>query len=482
MPKSLKKIKNFLPKTIKMYSVALTDQEYTVLDPLCINYGRCRGRLFNELCGIKSMERVDNARNLRNSIRKQNKDIEFVQTYHFLKRHWVESLFDTCANVNSMWSNTANKIRKIIQNNDLLDENERHYLYFILCFKELWSGVLNYHRHAYLELSKKFQKSYLDVRKPLSDKQLHHADNYLRRLTRRYKAYPHKISQHNRSMTYDESMYSFKDDTTISIASNKPKQRILLKLTGYWRYAKKGNVQIVLNRDKHCIEIHKLIKTHKRKLKTLGTIGIDKGLYTLLSCSTENEYGIGFSKLSNKESDRLCNVNSRRNKYRVKDQKLGSKHYHKTRDQHKEYMKAEINHAVLQMILTEKPTKIIKEDLTFTKEKLPKAKNKAVAKQRRRLSSWAKGYLNERIEYICNKYQIDYQDINPAYTSQYCPCCGNKFIRRYGKHHELVECPRCGEMNANIGAAKNIRNRENDPEINLYTPYKKVKEILDSRI
>ena len=39
-------------------------------------------------------------------------------------------------------------------------------------------------------------------------------------------------------------------------------------------------------------------------------------------------------------------------------------------------------------------------------------------------------------------------------------------------------------MNANIAAAKNIKNRYryHDKEINLYTPYKKVKEILDQRI
>ena len=49
---------------------------------------------------------------------------------------------------------------------------------------------------------------------------------------------------------------------------------------------------------------------------------------------------------------------------------------------------------------------------------------------------------------------------------------------RYGKHHEVTYCKNCGEMNANIAAAKN-RYRYHDKEIDLYTPYKKVKEILD---
>ena len=56
------------------------------------------------------------------------------------------------------------------------------------------------------------------------------------------------------------------------------------------------------------------------------------------------------------------------------------------------------------------------------------------------------------------------------------------FFERYGSHHELTRCKKCGEMNANIAAAKNILSRLTDEEITLYTPYKRVKEILVSRI
>ncbi|MEE8813274.1 MAG: transposase, partial [Lactobacillus delbrueckii] len=48
--------------------------------------------------------------------------------------------------------------------------------------------------------------------------------------------------------------------------------------------------------------------------------------------------------------------------------------------------------------------------------------------------------------------------------------------------HELTKCKKCGKMNANIAAAKNILSRLTDEEITLNTPYKRVKEILVSRI
>lgn len=485
MPKLSKKTKNCLLKTIKMYSELLTNQEYIVLNKLCIEYGKCRGRFFNDLCGINSLELVDNAKKLRNDIRKYGIDKQLIKTYSFLSRHWVEALFDTCTNVKSMWSNTANKIRKVIQGNDNIDENERHYLYFVLCFPHLWLGVLTHKDNYYRDLAKKYQTPYLEIIKILTDKQLKHANNYLRRLTRRYKAYPHKISQNNKSMTYDQNMYRiFKksNNPMISFASNEAGKRIKKKLTGPWRYANKGNIQIILDRDKKRVEIHKCIKTHKQKFSGAQTIGIDKGLHNLISCSTDNEYGCNFSYFANKESDRLCEKNRRRNQARINRHELGGKHYRKTRDQHRAYMQAVINHAIYQMLFNEKPKKIVKEDLKFTKEKLSKKVNNYLAKQRRRLNSWTKGYLDDRLNYICDKYQVKHQDINPAYTSQYCPTCGHKFLFRKGKHHEWSYCENCGWVNANTSAAKNIKNRENDPDITLYTPYKKVKEILDSRI
>ncbi|WP_338361321.1 transposase, partial [Lactobacillus delbrueckii] len=113
-----------------------------------------------------------------------------------------------------------------------------------------------------------------------------------------------------------------------------------------------------------------------------------------------------------------------------------------------------------------------KEDLTFVKEKGVKSDNSRFArKMRKRLNSWTKGQLDERIVYLSSKNSIETHDVNPAYTSQYCPICGQHFEERYGSHHELTKCKKCGEMNANIAAAKNILSRLTDEEITLYTPY-----------
>ena len=94
------------------------------------------------------------------------------------------------------------------------------------------------------------------------------------------------------------------------------------------------------------------------------------------------------------------------------------------------------------------------------------------------MSRWVKGYIDERLEYKAGCWNITVTVINPAYTSQYCHICGQHVDR----NNDTVKCPSCGTLDANINAAKNILHRKHDKEITLYTPYKKVKEILDKRI
>lgn len=277
-----------------------------------------------------------------------------------------------------------------------------------------------------------------------------------------------------------ENNNSYTDLSTIRISSNKARKVYVIKLTSDWHYDQKGNPVLVLDRTKKRLEFHKLIQTRTHALKYQAPIGIDKGESTLLSCSTGNEYGILFGNKLNEEVERLCEVNKKRNRARSKGNATGNKRYLKAKKRHRAYLDSQISHAVYTMLLTEKPSLIVKENLTFTKTKI-KSKDKSKAKIHRYLSSWLKGELNDRIEYLCQKYGIGFEDVNPAYTSQYCPNCGHKFLTRYGKHHSLTLCKNCGEMNANISASKNILKRKDDKEINLYTPYKKVQEILEQR-
>ena len=71
------------------------------------------------------------------------------------------------------------------------------------------------------------------------------------------------------------------------------------------------------------------------------------------------------------------------------------------------------------------------------------------------------------------------KEVNPAYTSQICHTC-DSFGRRSG---DKFYCNHCGGVyDSDFNASVNILKRYYDSEISLFTPYKKVKEILESRL
>ena len=129
-----------------------------------------------------------------------------------------------------------------------------------------------------------------------------------------------------------------------------------------------------------------------------------------------------------------------------------------------------INREIKRLIKEEKPTLIVKELLNFKS-----MNNKFNKKIRNRLNKWYSGYINEKIELECNKQEIEFFDVNPAYTSQICNSC-NKLGKRNG---EIFICKNCGTKHADINAAINILRRKDIKEINLYTRKEKVKEMFE---
>ncbi|MCD5502706.1 transposase, partial [Lactobacillus delbrueckii subsp. lactis] len=357
-----------------------------------------------------------------------------------------------------------------------------------------------------------------EIEAKLTDKQIKQAHSYLRRITYRYHYRARKSGKLGSSMMCDLN-WAF-EGNTFSFSSDMPRKQFSVEMTSPWNYPRTGDITVVLDRIKQRLEVHKLISSKRYSNDSKKAIGIDKGLATLLSSSSGNEYGKNFSKLTNTIVDKYGKRNANRQPYmnlrwqlnqqlellekanqplsktalrkkrkllgklkNLEQNNIGRKSYDKSYRSAQETIRSFISCAINRMIEKEHPVVIAKEDLTFVKEKGVKSDNSRFArKMRKRLNSWTKGQLDERIVYLSSKNSIETHDVNPAYASQYCPICGQHFEERYGSHHELTKCKKCGKMNANIAAAKNILSRLTDEEITLYTPYKRVKEILASRI
>jgi putative transposase len=557
-----KKKRRTQTKTVRAYTVKLNDDELKELDELFTAYGKCRDFLYSQLCGINHMTDVANWYGPRDKIREHDGEIKkarkavkdwkkaykknkaqglkspdsrtvrlskqklLSEQFGIQGRHVTEAVKDVCMNLNSMWSNLGLKLKKMVQANDALSNAERQYLNYVFTSPYYWQLILQ--RRENEAQPNEEMSQYPALRAALSEKQLRHCFGYIRRLTRKYKPYPRSTAA--RCILCDEMMWGVveKDGSSyLEIMTAKCRKQKQFKLTGPYCYAnkkKRGDIQLILDRDKKRLEVHRAIKAVAHNIrKPQKQLGMDKGLATLISCSSGQEYGVDFSKLVGAEVERINDRNTNRNEYiqlakELREEKsalqekldkdystktkkrirqrigslecqiahlekhhLGRKLYHRQHERKQRNMERVMNTSIRQMLVAEDPDVLVKEDLTFTREKLPKASNRYEAKVRRKLSSWTKGRLDKRIEYLCGSLGIQTIDVNPAYTSQFCPRCGAQFSERKGAHHETAVCPNCGEMNANTAAAVNILQRADDKEITKYMPYKNVKLILEDR-
>jgi IS605 OrfB family transposase len=125
--------------------------------------------------------------------------------------------------------------------------------------------------------------------------------------------------------------------------------------------------------------------------------------------------------------------------------------------------------------VVDKARVIVAEDLsrTFT------GRNKRGANTNRRLAAWTKGITAEALKNVSDRRGSAVRLVNAAYTSQVIPGT-SLFGRRVG---DRLYCPHGGGVvwHADHAAAINILDRAADADIGLYTPHRRVKQIIQDR-
>lgn len=464
-------------KCVKQQSYMKDTEE---IKEIARRYQSAKNYFYSRYSGIKSLDKIENHRkDIRDVLVKE----KTCNMFNLPARYWKMALDESISNIKSNWSNTKERIKVAITNNDNLSMEEQHYLRYILKSNKLLFYILNR-----IEFKEPEGLSEIDVkieRKP-------YLFNLLRRYVRKYK---NKIPKSTdlRSFQIDADMYDYiykKDGLYIEIMGLKRGKRILFKLKDHYRY--RGNLNIIIDKYTDSIIIHKGLSVETKELNSNYNeiIGIDKGYTKMISCSNGIEYGVELGKLLSKRIEELNDKNKKRNKLyalakkyakegnnekaqNILNNNLGYKKKDKQSRKFKSKVESYINHEINVFIKDSKPKEVIKEDLTFTtKKRDDKSKS-----YNRKMSQWVKGVLNERLEYKLKYNGIKVTDVNASYTSQVCSKCGRFGIR----DNDKFTCLECGTMDANINASKNILKRKDDKEITKYMKYKKVKEILESR-
>lgn len=94
------------------------------------------------------------------------------------------------------------------------------------------------------------------------------------------------------------------------------------------------------------------------------------------------------------------------------------------------------------------------------------------------MSGWAKGVLAKSIQAVCEQRESKHVLVSCAYTSQMDSRTGLLNGNRVG---DKFYCENGDVLDADINAALNVKARYFDKEITLFTPFKEIKRILQSR-
>jgi transposase len=463
-----------MKKTIKNYCLNATQSKISELYEIGRRYASVKNEIFYKYGSISGLQYLSYPRQIRDNWVKT----KYADKFGLQARYWKMAFDEAFTNIKSNLSNAINKTKTDLYKNQSITKDEKHYAFYLLKATDLLYKAIILED---FDAPDNFQNK--DIRR---DKVHKYLKNRLRKHIGK-KPYQYKHC----SFQIDKEMYDVYTDEKkrlwIGIMGLVPRKRIRLQMTSSVK--PDGNLRVVL-RDKK-IEIHNVVDVDIKEMAIRDKIvALDMGFTEVITSSSGKKYGKGFNEILKAESDRLSEKNKNRNKLRalsknyeekgdivkselIKKNNLGKKKYLKQKEVELNKIKGFINNSLNKFIKEEKPTVIGTEDLVFTNWN-----KKLTKKVKRYFSSWLKGYLRERIEYKTMLNGVQQVVVNPAYSSQVCHLCGHFGVRKGDKFH----CDTHGVLDADHNAALNILNRISDTEITVYTPYCKVKDILQERL
>jgi len=223
-------------------------------------------------------------------------------------------------------------------------------------------------------------------------------------------------------------------------------------------------------------------KAVERKEKSGSKVGIDVGVKALLVDSRGNYYGTEHYDALKRDIEKMTEYTRRRQKEEACIRKkreeenfeLPNKRYLKKQARLSRRRKNEIGGAINECVRNNSNETFVLEDLSLN----GKTKSRPV---NRILNRSLLSYLKDKLRFRLQDLGIDYEGVQPAYSSQECHQCG-WVSRNNRKDQEHFRCEICGYTNnADLNASLNILGRSQDKELNSITDYKSVKELLKKR-
>ncbi|MCQ3976906.1 MAG: transposase [Anaerolineae bacterium] len=397
-------------------------------------------------------------------------------------RQWKLALKEAYETVLKQWAALAADLKPRIAAHKQWSEAQQHYAYWLLTSPQ---------RLAQLVCGKAPLPAHFAISLP----ERRTVQNYLRRVIRRRRG-SRPCVRKARSFALDADMYDLFEQEGVQyirVMSLIPRQRIVIPLAG--RTPVSGNIRLVLDSDRQRVEIHYTAplnaspETDEPEADE-AVCALDAGLSEVFIDELGHRYGEGFGEFIGQASEGLTDKGRKRNKLhqlakkaqargdqakakRIRQFNLGQKKLRRQARKRKVEMERQFNTALNQVVEKRQPRVVVTEKLDFR----GKAKSKKIS---RRVSLWARRVLKERVQFKASAEGFRREQVNPAYSSQTCPLCG--FVHPDNRCGDTFQCLRCGHRDhSDRVAATNHKARRNDPDITLFTPKGRVKDILLAR-
>jgi len=457
-------------RTVKRKTLPLNVKKRQSLDELCQAYTREKQYWLNYFRAWDFQSYLGRPRTLRDEKVKQ----KYQSPNGLQARHWKLALEDAAETWNKYWQAIFVKVRLKISRRKDLSEAERHYAYWML--------------KTYPSFSSMMQGKHPTPCFPIEDASKKRIVSYVRRLTRQSQGKAPTVKK-ARSARFDANCYDLfihKERQYITLMSLTAGKRILIPLSG--KAAISGTITLVLSEES--VDLHVPQKLKKKQLPLTSLEAIDFGYTEVMTDTQGIRYGTEFGTILTQGTQirhrkmqkrhklhAICKKKKDSNPIQAKKlQKynLGKKKHHSTARCLRATLEKEINTAINQLIQTKNPSLLVTEDLTHT------FRHHKSKKVNRKLSSWLRGKLQDRIAFKALAEGFRHQQVNAAYGSQSCPHC--EFVDQRNRKEDRFQCLHCGheDLSDRI-AALNYARRFVDPEIGRYTPYRQVKTILLDR-
>jgi putative transposase len=299
--------------------------------------------------------------------------------------------------------------------------------------------------------------------------------------------------QEARSMVLDAEMYAVTVSATgrqqIAVMGFTPGKRIMIPLLGTGPIS--GNIRVVMEPGARTCEIHTVFNL-KVPSDPPGSedAAVDIGQSEVFTDDHGKRYGKQFGEFLARASKIDLDKGRKRGKLhavrkkalargdkakarRIKKNNLGYKKLHNRRRKHQAECARLVNTAYNQFLRHRKPRRFAQERLDFR----GKGKSKEIS---RRTVEMRNRIINERSHFKASAAGSCRERVNPAYSSQLCPRCGD--VHPKNRNGDKFVCLFCGWVGySDRVGAHNLRNRMDDPDITLWMPKGQVRTILLNR-